>query len=56
MAYPTTVLLAAINTQPAPLPGYLKPSQFEPPLKFFGEGAYKNKKIPGYMKEFLAEW
>ena len=31
MAYPTTVLLSTLNAQPAPLSGYLKPSELEPP-------------------------
>jgi len=56
MGYPTTILLAAIDAQPAPLSGFLKPSELEPPLKFFGEGAYKNKDFPDYMKEFVAKW
>jgi thioredoxin-related protein len=56
MGYPTTVLLASIDAQPAPLSGFLKPSELEPPLKFFGEGVYKDKKFPDYMKEFTAKW
>jgi uncharacterized protein YyaL (SSP411 family) len=56
MGYPTTVLLSAINAQPAPLSGYLKPAELEPPLKFFGDGTYKNKNFPEYMKSFKSEW
>jgi len=56
MGYPTTILLSSIDGQPAPLSGFLKPSELEPPLKFFGEGAYKNKDFPEYMKEFTAKW
>ena len=56
MGYPTTVLLSAIDAQPAPLSGYLKPSELEPPLKFFGDGVYKNKNFPDFMKEFTAKW
>lgn len=56
MGYPTTVLLSAIDAQPAPLSGYLKPSELEPPLKFFGDGIYKTKNFPDYMKAFSAKW
>jgi thioredoxin-related protein len=56
IGYPTTVLLTGIEAQPAPLSGFLKPSELEAPLKFFGEGVYKNKNFPDYMKEFSAKW
>jgi thioredoxin-related protein len=56
MGYPTTILLSAINAQPAPLPGFLKPSELEPPLRFIGDGAYKAKEFPEYMKDFTAKW
>ena len=56
MGYPTTVLLSSLDAQPAPLSGFLKPSELEPPLKFFGDGIYKNKNFPDYMKEFTAKW
>jgi thioredoxin-related protein len=56
MGYPTTILLPSINAQPAPLPGFLKPSELEPPLRFIGDGAYKAKEFPEYMKDFTAKW
>jgi uncharacterized protein YyaL (SSP411 family) len=56
MSYPTTVFLSALNAQPAPLAGYLKPQEIEPPLKFFGDGAYKKKNFPEFMKSFNAAW
>ena len=56
MGYPTTVLLSSIDAQPAPISGYLKPSELEPPLKFFGDGIYKNQNFPEYMKGFSAKW
>ncbi len=56
MGYPTTILLSTINAQPAPLPGFLKPSEIEPPLKFYAEGAYKNKDFSQYIKDFIAKW
>ena len=56
MGYPTTVLLSSLDAQPAPLSGYLKPSELEPPVKYFGEGAYKKQDFPAYMKDFAGTW
>lgn len=56
MGYPTTVFLSSIDAQPAPLAGYLKPSEIEPPLKYFGEGAYKKQDFPSFMKGFSVSW
>ena len=56
MSYPTTVFLSAINAQPAPLAGFLKPKELESPLKFFGDGEYKSKTFPEFMKTFSSSW
>jgi thioredoxin-related protein len=56
MGYPTTVLLSAIDAQPAPLSGYLKPSELEAPVKFFGDGAYKGQTFTEFMKSFSNKW
>ena len=56
MGYPTTVLLSSIDAQPAPLSGYLKPAELEPPLKFFGNGVYKSSNFPDFMKSFVTNW
>jgi len=56
MGYPTTVLLSSLDAQPAPLSGYLKPSELEPPVKYFGEGAYKKQDFPEFMKAFAGTW
>ena len=56
MSYPTTVFLSAINAQPAPLAGFLKPKELESPLKFFGDGEYKSKTFPEFMKAFSSSW
>lgn len=56
MGYPTTVLLSGVEAQPAPLSGFLKPAQLEAPLKFFGDGANKQKNFPEFMKVFVANW
>src|SRR6187402_1357799 len=56
MSYPTTIFLSALSAQPAPLAGYLKPKELESPLKFFGDGVYKTKNFPEFMKGFKASW
>jgi uncharacterized protein YyaL (SSP411 family) len=56
MGYPTTVLLSSIDAQPAPISGYLKPAELEPPLKFFGDGVYKTQNFPDFMKAFSPKW
>ena len=56
MGYPTTVLLSAIHAQPAPIPGFMKPSQLEAPLKYFGDGIYKNTDFAVFIKDFKASW
>ncbi len=56
MGYPSTVLLSGLGAQPSALAGYLKPSELEAPVKFFGEGAYKKQDFPAYMKEFAGTW
>lgn len=56
MSYPTTVFLSALDAQPAPLAGYLKPKELEAPLKFFGDGAYKTKNYPEFMNGFKPSW
>lgn len=56
MSYPSTVFLSSLDARPAPLAGYLKPKELESPLKFFGDGAYKTKNFPEFMKSFSASW
>jgi uncharacterized protein YyaL (SSP411 family) len=56
LSYPSTVFLSTLDAKPAPLPGYLKPKEIESPLKFFGEGVYKTKNFPEYMKGFTGSW
>jgi len=56
MSFPTTVLLPDMSAQPAPLPGFLKPGELEPPLKYFGDGFYKSQNFPDFYKKFSASW
>ncbi len=56
MSFPTTVFMTTLEAQPAALPGYLKPKELEGPLRFFGDGVYKNKNFQEYMKSFAGSW
>ncbi len=56
MGYPTTVLLSSVDAQPAPIAGYMKPSELEAPLKYFGDGVYKKLDFPAFMKTFTTQW
>jgi thioredoxin-related protein len=56
LSFPTTVFVADMKAQPAPLAGYLKASEIEPPLKFFGENAYKTQNFQDFNKAFSNSW
>ncbi|MES2848290.1 MAG: DUF255 domain-containing protein [Bacteroidota bacterium] len=56
MSFPSTVFLSALDAQPAPMPGYLKPKELEAPLKFFGDSVYKTKNYPEFMNGFKPSW
>jgi len=56
MSYPSTVFLSSLDAKPAPLPGFLKPKEIESPLRFFGDGVYKTKNFPDFMKNFNGTW
>ncbi|MEO7767692.1 MAG: DUF255 domain-containing protein [Ferruginibacter sp.] len=56
LSYPTTVFLIPPDAKPAPLAGFLKPKEIESPLRFFGDGFYKTKNFPEYLKGFSASW
>jgi thioredoxin-related protein len=56
LSYPTTVFMGGTNTQPAPLPGYMKPKEMEAPLKFFGEKADVTETFVAFNKKLHTEW
>lgn len=56
MGYPTTVFFSSLDANPAPLAGYLKPKEIESPLKYFGDGVFKTKPYPEFMKSFGNSW
>ncbi len=56
LEFPTTVFLATVDAQPAPLAGYMKPQEMEAPLKFFGEGAHTRQSFIAFDKSLKKEW
>ena len=56
MSYPTTAFLPELNGQPAPLAGFMTPTQLEAPLKYFGDGAYQKQNYAEYLKTFSSSW
>jgi thioredoxin-related protein len=56
LSYPTTVFMAGMNAQPAPLPGYLKANQIEGPLKYFGEKADVTETFVSFNKKLKTTW
>lgn len=55
LSYPTVVFLDEDFNMIQPLPGYQKPEQFEPIIKFIGGDHYKTTKWEEYMKDFDSE-
>lgn len=56
LSFPHTVLLAGVNAQPAPLPGYLKPRQLEGPIKFYGEKADSTGTYVAFNSKLHKNW
>jgi thioredoxin-related protein len=56
LSFPTTVFVADIKAQPAPLSGYLKAKEIESPLKYFGESVYKTQNFQEFNKTFSNSW
>ncbi len=56
MSFPSTVFLSTPDARPAPLPGYMKPSELEAPLKYFGDGNFQKQDYPQFMKDFKSSW
>ena len=55
LSYPTGVFLDENFSMLTQVPGYQKPEQIEPILKYFGENAYPNIKWDEYTTTFKGE-
>ncbi len=56
LAYPNTIFLTSPDSRPASMEGFLKPSEFEAPLKYFGEGAYSRQSLQEFTHGLKREW
>jgi thioredoxin-related protein len=56
LSYPTTVIIPADGSAPVAIPGYLKPSDIEIILKYFGEGKYGKQRFDEFQKTFKSKW
>ena len=56
LSYPTTVIIPTDGSGPQAIPGFLKPSDFELIVKYFGEDKYGKEPFNDYRKSFKASW
>lgn len=55
LSYPTTVYLDENFNILTQVPGYLKPEQMEPIMKYFGDNIYQGVKWEDFQKTFIGE-
>lgn len=53
--YPSIVFLNEDIKRVQVIQGYYKADQFEPMMKYFGTGKYKDTKYEDFQKSFVAE-
>jgi thioredoxin-related protein len=56
LSFPTTVFMSGINSQVAPIPGYMKVKDMEAPLKYFGDKAEATQTFVEFNKNLKKEW
>jgi len=56
LVYPTTVIIPPGGSGPQAIPGYLKPAELEPIVKYFGEGRYNKESFDSWQKNFKTSW
>ena len=56
LSFPTTIIIPDEKSNPIAVPGYLKPSQLELIIKYFGTGANKTQSFPDFQKTFHTTW
>ena len=56
LSFPTTIIIPLGNTDPQPVPGYLKPAELELIVKYFGEGHYGKTPFEAYQRNFKTSW
>ena len=56
LSYPTTVFIPAVGEQPQAVPGFLKPKDIEPIVKYFGEGQFGKTAFADFDKKLKKSW
>ena len=55
LSYPTTVIIP-VDGEPQAIPGFMKPAELEPIVKYFGEGKFGVVRFDEYQKSFKSQW
>jgi thioredoxin-related protein len=56
LSYPTTVILPGNGNMPQAIPGFLKPREIEPIVKYFGEGQFGKIAFDEYDRKLKKVW
>ena len=56
LSYPTTVIIPAQGKMPQAIPGFLKPREFEPIVKYFGEGQFEKVSFTQFDQNLQKVW
>lgn len=56
LSYPTTVIIPTNGNQPQSIPGFLKPREIEPIVKYFGEGQFGKIPYADFDKNLKKSW
>ncbi|MEX1202409.1 MAG: DUF255 domain-containing protein [Ferruginibacter sp.] len=56
LEYPNTIFLSSVAATPAPLVGYMKPQEFEVPLKYFSKAANQKMTFVEFKQQLKKEW
>jgi len=56
LEFPNTIFLSSVSAIPAPIAGYMKPSEIEAPLKYFGEKKEKVQTLSAFEYSMQRAW
>jgi thioredoxin-related protein len=56
LSYPTTVIIPAKGNSPQAIPGFLKPAEIEPIVKYFGEKQFGKISFTDFQKNLKGNW
>jgi thioredoxin-related protein len=55
LEFPTTIIIVP-GEEPQAIPGYMEPKDFEPLVKYFGDGEYRTRGFDEYRRSFRPSW